>query len=174
MGDMVISGAPVSVLIDHGLDEAIVEKLVAAGIGTVERLGSMTPEELEAIPGHRRRDCWCRSRRQWCPFMANTIPKQAEAGDASLWWTRPHEERRTGGARSHGEEGVPFENIETGSLERDLAVHEPARRRPDEGEVIDLGLGGGLVRGAFYAASLNENSQKVAKTTESDTMNRID
>ena len=37
MADMVISGAPVSVLIDHGLGEAIVEKLVAAGIGTVER-----------------------------------------------------------------------------------------------------------------------------------------
>ncbi|MGI9073993.1 MAG: transcription termination factor NusA [Bryobacteraceae bacterium] len=50
MGDMVISGAPVSVLIDHGLPEGIVEKLVAADIGTVERLGSMTPEELEAIP----------------------------------------------------------------------------------------------------------------------------
>src|SRR5438105_13203761 len=50
MGDMVISGAPVSVLIDYGLDEAIVEKLVAEDIGTVERLGSMTPEELEAIP----------------------------------------------------------------------------------------------------------------------------
>ena len=51
MGDMVISGAPVSVLIDHGLAESIVEKMVGAGIGTVERLGSMTPEELEAIPG---------------------------------------------------------------------------------------------------------------------------
>ena len=50
MADMVISGAPVSVLIDHGLDESIVEKLVAADIGTVERLGSMTPEELESIP----------------------------------------------------------------------------------------------------------------------------
>jgi N utilization substance protein A len=51
MGDMVISGAPVSVLIDYGMTEAIVEKLVGAGIGTVEKLGSMTPEGLEAIPG---------------------------------------------------------------------------------------------------------------------------
>ncbi len=50
MADMVISGAPVSVLLDHGLDEKIMEKLVAADIGTVERLGSMTPEQLEAIP----------------------------------------------------------------------------------------------------------------------------
>ncbi|MBV8867410.1 MAG: transcription termination/antitermination protein NusA, partial [Acidobacteriaceae bacterium] len=51
MADMVISGAPVSILIDYGLSEGIVELLVGAGIGTVERLGSMTPEELEAIPG---------------------------------------------------------------------------------------------------------------------------
>ena len=50
MADLVISGAPVSVLIEHGLEEAMVEKLVNAGIGTVERLGSKTPEELEAIP----------------------------------------------------------------------------------------------------------------------------
>ena len=49
MADMVISGAPVSVLIEHGLEEGIVEKLVGADIGTVEKLGSMTPEELEAI-----------------------------------------------------------------------------------------------------------------------------
>ena len=50
MGDMVISGAPVSVLLNHGMEEHIMEKLVAADIGTVERLGGMTPEELEAIP----------------------------------------------------------------------------------------------------------------------------
>ena len=50
MSDLVISGAPVSVLIDHGLEDQIVERLVGAGIGTVERLGSMTPEQLEAIP----------------------------------------------------------------------------------------------------------------------------
>src|SRR5208283_827641 len=38
MHDLVISGAPVSVLIDHGLTEAVIEKLVGAAIGTVERL----------------------------------------------------------------------------------------------------------------------------------------
>jgi N utilization substance protein A len=45
----VVPGAPVSVLIDHGLPEEVVEKLMIAGIPTVERLGSMTPEELEEI-----------------------------------------------------------------------------------------------------------------------------
>ncbi len=44
-------GAPVSALIDQGLPEDIVDKLNEGGIGTVEKLGSMTPEELEQIPG---------------------------------------------------------------------------------------------------------------------------
>lgn len=51
MAALVIPGAPVSVLIDHGVIEAVVEKLVEHGIPTVEKLGAMTPEELEAIPG---------------------------------------------------------------------------------------------------------------------------
>ena len=46
---LVVPGAPVSVLLDHGLGEAVVEKLVEAGVGTVEKLGSMTPEQLEEI-----------------------------------------------------------------------------------------------------------------------------
>ncbi len=51
MAALVVPGAPVSVLIDHGLAENIAEKLIAAGIPTVEKLGSMTPEELEEIEG---------------------------------------------------------------------------------------------------------------------------
>ncbi len=50
MAALVPAGAPVSVLIDHGLAEEIVEKLLEGGVNTVEQLGSMTPEELEAIP----------------------------------------------------------------------------------------------------------------------------
>jgi transcription termination/antitermination protein NusA len=51
MAALVAPGAPVSVLIEHGLTESIVEKLLEAGIGTIEKLGSMTPEELEEIQG---------------------------------------------------------------------------------------------------------------------------
>ncbi|MGH9663980.1 MAG: transcription termination factor NusA [Bryobacteraceae bacterium] len=51
MAALVVPGAPVSVLIDHGLAEKIVEKLLESGIGTVEKLGSMTPEQLEEIQG---------------------------------------------------------------------------------------------------------------------------
>jgi N utilization substance protein A len=50
MAALVAPGAPVSVLIDFGLAEAVVEKLVGAGIGTIEKLGSMTPEQIEEIP----------------------------------------------------------------------------------------------------------------------------
>ncbi len=51
MAAMVVPGAPVSALVEHGLTEKTVEKLAEAGIGTVEALGSMTPEQLEEIPG---------------------------------------------------------------------------------------------------------------------------
>ena len=45
------TGAPVSILIDYGLAEATVDALVRGDIGTVEKLGSMTPELLEALEG---------------------------------------------------------------------------------------------------------------------------
>jgi transcription termination/antitermination protein NusA len=51
MAALVSPGAPVSVLIEYGLPENIVETLVAAGVGTIDQLGSMTPEQIEEIPG---------------------------------------------------------------------------------------------------------------------------
>jgi N utilization substance protein A len=51
MAALVAPGAPVSVLIEYGLAEKLVEKLLEAGVGTIEKLGGMTPEELEEIQG---------------------------------------------------------------------------------------------------------------------------
>ena len=51
MAALVAPGSPVSVLGDYGLPEHLVERLVAGGIPTVERLGDMTPEQLEDLPG---------------------------------------------------------------------------------------------------------------------------
>src|SRR5689334_16079174 len=51
MAALVAPGAPVSVLIEHGLAESLAERLVEASIGTVEKLGSMTPEQIEEIQG---------------------------------------------------------------------------------------------------------------------------
>ncbi|HET8547093.1 MAG TPA: transcription termination factor NusA [Bryobacteraceae bacterium] len=50
MAQLVMSGAPVSILIEHGVDETLVGKIAQGGVGTVEKLGSMTPEEIEQIP----------------------------------------------------------------------------------------------------------------------------
>ncbi len=51
MAALTVPGAPVSVLIDYGLGDKLAEVLVESGVSTVEKLGSMTPEELEEIPG---------------------------------------------------------------------------------------------------------------------------
>ena len=51
MSVLVPNSAAVLVLNEHGLDEAISAKLIEAGIDTIEKLGGMTPEELETIPG---------------------------------------------------------------------------------------------------------------------------
>jgi N utilization substance protein A len=51
MAALVQPGAPVSVLIDYGLPDKLAEKLLEAGIGSIEKLGAMTPEQLEEIQG---------------------------------------------------------------------------------------------------------------------------
>src|SRR5580658_10376828 len=51
MAELVVPGAPVTVLLDHGLTEEITEALMTGGVTTVEKLGAMTPEQLEAIAG---------------------------------------------------------------------------------------------------------------------------
>ncbi len=51
MAALVSPGTPLSVLLDHGLSEALLEKLTPAGVATVEGLSDMTPEQLEEIHG---------------------------------------------------------------------------------------------------------------------------
>ncbi len=49
--ELTVPGAPVSVLIDHGLTEEEVSSLVEADVTTVERLASMNPEDIaENLP----------------------------------------------------------------------------------------------------------------------------
>jgi N utilization substance protein A len=45
------AGAPLSALQEYGLEAEIETKLVDSGINTIEKLGEMTPEQLEEIPG---------------------------------------------------------------------------------------------------------------------------
>ncbi len=50
MAALTVPGAPVTVLSDFGLSEADADKLNQAGVSTIEKLASMTPEELAQIP----------------------------------------------------------------------------------------------------------------------------
>ena len=49
MAALVAPGAPVSVLIDYGLPERVAERLVEGDVGTIEKLGGMTPEQLDEM-----------------------------------------------------------------------------------------------------------------------------
>ena len=51
MAAMVGGGPPVSILIEHGLGDKLVDKLLESDVSTVEKLADMTPEQLEEIPG---------------------------------------------------------------------------------------------------------------------------
>jgi transcription termination/antitermination protein NusA len=166
MGDMVISGAPVSVLIDHGLAESIVEKMVGAGIGTVERLGSMTPEELETIPGIDEEIVG--------QIQASVVAFYGQYDEeAASLETEGSETAPAALASLESKTGDPFENIETGVLEQDLATHQEALlEETEDGEILDLGRVEGLsgAPSTLRAAATPELGEPVA----SDTMEKID
>ncbi len=179
MGDMVMSGAPVSVLMDHGMTEAVVEKLVGAGIGTVERLGSMTPEELEDIPGIDE-EVVTRIQSSVVAFYghydnAHNQDAATEEAPADQSAIEAAIDRETIAVELDGEHPEPFKNIETGVLERDMAKHEQALlEETDEGEVLDLGKVEGLSAApsslrAFAHADLSE----AVEPLPSDTMIKI-
>jgi len=181
---MVISGAPVSVLIDHGLPESIVEALVGAGIGTVERLGSMTPEQLEAIPGIDE-EIVGQIQSAVMSFYSSYDTEENEAenreAENEAVPTSPEEIEKVIDASSEagqerGERGAnlsAFENIKTGVLERDLATHElPEIDQVDEGEVVDLGRVEGL--SAAPSSLRDVVSENAEESSESDTMGKIE
>jgi N utilization substance protein A len=179
MADMVISGAPVSVLLDHGLEESVIEELVAAGIGTVEKVGSMTPEELEAIPNFSEEtvsqiqtavvsfygqydDEGQSSEDEAAPTDAEGIE---EAIDESTNPEEPGEPSESPGA---------FENVETGVLESDLARGVAAELdETDEGEVLDLGRVEGLSGApSSLRGSVASGGGEGEKEAESDTIGK--
>ena len=63
-GSRTAGARPFPYMIDYGLQEAVVEKLVDAGIGLIDKLGGMTPEQLEEIPGMSEEVWWNRSGRR--------------------------------------------------------------------------------------------------------------
>ncbi len=160
MADLVITGAPVSVLIEHGLDEAVVEKLVGAGIGTVERLGSKTPEELEAIPD----------------IHEETV-SQIQTAIVSFYGQYEEGEPEAMAENSDLEPVFASQNVEpdsrevvTGKLQHDLARREAAPVTEENGmEVVDLGQVEGL-SGAPSILNSQADTDELAENGESVTI----
>jgi transcription termination/antitermination protein NusA len=174
MGDMVISGAPISVLLDHGLGEDIIETLVSADIGTVERLGSMTPEELEAISGIDE-EIVAQIQSSVVSFYGEYDAEQSELAPVEPEEVEAIIDANPGPGEGEGamDEGpAAFENIETGVLEHDLATHEAAPvNESGEGELLDLGR----VEGLSAAPSILRemvSSEETAETNESGNMEK--
>ena len=157
MADMVISGAPVSVLIEHGLEETVVEKLVNAGIGTVERLGSKTPEELEAIPE-----------------IDENIVGQIQTAIVSFYGQYDEGDMETIEETAEPIEPPEIEprsgDVETGVLEHDTARHESAPvGEVGDAEIIDLGQVEGL-SAAPSSLRPEPDADEVAENDESATI----
>ncbi len=176
MGDMVISGAPVSVLLNHGMEEHIMEKLVAADIGTVERVGSMTPEELEAIPGideaivSQIQAAVVSFYGQYDSELSEEAPVNPEEIEAVIDASGPADAEA---GEAHATPAA-FDNIETGVLEHDLATHALAPvEETDKSEVLDLGRVEGL-SAAPSTLSAVVGSAEAAGIAESDTMEKPD
>ena len=145
--DMVISGAPVSVLLDHGLAEEIVERLIGASIGTVERLGSMTPEQLEAIPEidesivEQIQSAVVSFYGQYEPEGEDEAPVSGEEIESVIDETSGNELESS----VPEDNGDAFAPLETGVLEHDIARHETVEvEHSDTGDVLDLGRVEGL------------------------------
>jgi N utilization substance protein A len=170
--DMVISGAPVSVLLDHGLEEAIVERLIGAGIGTVERLGSMTPEQLEAIP-EIDESVVEHIQSSVVSFYGQYESEGVEEASASGEET---ESMINEGFENELESSVPEDNenaletLETGVLEHDMARHESVEvEHTKQGDVLDLGKVEGL-SGAPSTLGGDVSPDTELEAEESDTI----
>jgi transcription termination/antitermination protein NusA len=173
MGDMVISGAPVSILIDHGMPEHIVEALVSAGIGTVEKLGSMTPEELEAIPGIDE-EIVTQIQSVVVAFYGQYDDPENEAAPASVDEVEEAIDEPVVAAGTgdfvHSADAPALENVETGTLEHDLALNEPEPLAESAaGEVLDLGRVEGLSAAPSTLRGVTPSGED-AEGDRSDTM----
>ena len=146
MAALVAPGAPVSVLIDYGLGDKLAEKLVESGIVTVEKLGSMTPEELEEIQGIG-------------PKMVEKIQLAVNAYYAQF------DESGEAGIAAEGEAALTAENEAGLPAENEAAAEQPAAEESLEASE-DAGLDEQI------SAEETVDSPDL-KASESDTMEDI-
>ena len=140
MAALVAPGAPVSVLIEYGLSEEVVGHLVEAGVGTIEKLGGMTPEELEAIPGMAP---MVQQIQQTVIAYYSQFEDSAEggAGDAASEQSLSEVESAAADLGASAEEAAAMPDTEAGELE---AEPGPAEPEPPEA-VAETSPEGGLL-----------------------------
>jgi N utilization substance protein A len=127
MAALVSPGAPVSVLIDYGLSERLAEKLVEASVGTIEKLGGMTPEQLAevGIEGETL---------EHLQQVVNGYYSQFEetAGSENPEETQPEAEPVAADMHASAEEAAEVQGTDAGSLEA-----EPGSEAAEVGETND-------------------------------------
>ena len=79
MAALVVPGAPVSVLIDHGLTEAVVEKLMASGRHDGGEAGRDDAGAVGRNSGHRCRTWWRIFRRPWSATTGSSKQQEEAA-----------------------------------------------------------------------------------------------
>ena len=77
-----------------------------AGVGTVEKLGAMTPEQLEEIPGHRAEDGGAASSRRSTRYYSQFEEPALAAAEAALPAAEPASEDMRAERRSWRIRGV--------------------------------------------------------------------
>ena len=137
-------GVPISALIDHDLAESIVEKLTTAGIATIEKLGAMTPEELEQIPG----------------IGPNTIEKIFAAVNSYYGQYEQPEEAAA--------EQTPEPSQETGENEEAPEIPTPAEVASEEAAAEEQGADEEQVTDAAFA-HLSVGPSELSRNTEAET-----
>jgi N utilization substance protein A len=135
MAALVAPGAPVSVLIDYGLSEEVAAQLVESGVATIERLGTMTPEQLEEIPGigpesvEQLRDA---VNAYYSQFETDNAGPAREAGPAA-----------SGEEAGEGGEGAPGDAVEAeGAVPAAEGPSEAGIPRPADPGNANLPIGG--------------------------------
>ncbi|MEJ5368983.1 MAG: transcription termination factor NusA [Bryobacteraceae bacterium] len=137
-------GTPLSVLIDYGLAEEAVEKLLAGGVGSVEKLGAMTPEELLEIEGISEEflqqigiavNAWYQQQEGQAQAGAAAAPAaEAPAAESGAAPAGPAEEQPETGAEAAGEAAAPPEP--EGAQESEAAAPVAGEIPDDESDTI--------------------------------------
>jgi N utilization substance protein A len=126
MAALVAPGAPVSVLLDYGLGEKVLESLVESGVGTIEKLGGMTPEQLQEIQGIGPETIESIQQAVNAYYNQFEEPAVAAQGEAAL----PSPEPASEDMRDTAEDLAEFEGVQAS----ELAV-EPGSEQPESEDV---------------------------------------